>query len=90
MPVAVHINCEHMTKDDYERVIQDLRDSGCSEPEGRIIHAAYGENDVQMFEVWESEDHFNAHRDRLFETLQGCGVDGGTIEVHPLHSEHPD
>jgi hypothetical protein len=90
MPVAVHITCPHMTKDDYEKVIQDLKDSGCSDPDGRISHTAYGEGDMHMLEVWSSEDDFNAHRDRLFATLQGCGVDGGIVQVHPLHSEHPD
>jgi hypothetical protein len=90
MPVAVHITCPHMSKDDYERVIKDLKDSGCGEPEGRVLHAAYGEGEVRMFEVWESEEQFEAHRDHLFATLQGAGVDAGTVEVHPVHSEHPD
>jgi hypothetical protein len=29
-------------------------------------------------------------RERLFATLQGAGVDAGTVDVHPLHSGHPD
>jgi hypothetical protein len=43
-----------------------------------------------MFEVWDSPEQFDAHRERLFATLQGVGVGAGTVEVHPLHSGHPD
>jgi hypothetical protein len=86
MPVAIRITPRQMSRDDYERVIKDLEDSGCGEPDGRTFHAAYGEDQVHMFEVWETEEQFDSHRDRLFATLQGAGVDAGTVEIHPLHS----
>jgi quinol monooxygenase YgiN len=79
-----------MSRAEYDRVIKDLEDSGCGEPEGRTFHAAYGDDQVRMFEVWNSEEQFDAHRDRLFTTLQGAGLDAGTVEVHPLHSDRPD
>ena len=85
MAVVVHINPNHMSKADYERVIEGLRASGGADPDGRTFHAAYGEQDVHMFEVWESREHFDAHRDRLVATIQAAGVDCGTIDVHPLH-----
>jgi hypothetical protein len=89
MPVAVHISPNNMSKDDYHRVIADLEAAGCGEPEGRIYHAAYGDDQVQMFEVWESPDQFAAHQDRLVGALQSAGVDAGIVDVHPVHS-HPD
>jgi hypothetical protein len=52
----------------------------------RLFHAAYGEDEVHMFEVWDSPDQFDAHSDRLFAVIQGAGVDAGTVNVHPLHS----
>jgi quinol monooxygenase YgiN len=87
MAVAVHISPKNMTKADYERVIGELEASGVGEPDGRTFHAAYGDDDVHMFEVWNSEEQFDAHRERLFATLQGAGVDAGTVDVHPLHSD---
>lgn len=90
MPVAIHICPDHMSRDDYKRVIGDLEKEGVHEPEGRLYHAAYGDDDVKMFEVWRSQEDFDAHSDKLFATLQGAGVDAGTVEVHPLHSDHPD
>jgi hypothetical protein len=86
VPVAVHICPTHMSKADYEQVMGDLAASGLGEPEGRLYHAAYGEGEVQMFEVWRSPEEFDAHRDQLFSVLQGAGVDAGAIDVHPLHS----
>jgi hypothetical protein len=50
----------------------------------RLFHAAYGEDEVHMFEVWDSPDQFDAHSDRLFAVIQGARV--GTVNVHPLHS----
>jgi quinol monooxygenase YgiN len=90
MPVAVHITPNQMSKDDYDRVIGELEASGLSQPDGRLYHAAYGQDQVHMFEIWESEEDFDAHRDRMFAVLQGAGVDGGTVDVHPLHSGVPD
>lgn len=90
MAVAVHITCQHMTKDDYERVIKQLEASGASDPQGRHYHAAYGNDDVHMFEIWESPEHFEAHRGDLFEAIQCAGVDSAGIEIHSLHSPHPD
>ena len=90
MAVAVHICPTQMSKADYERVIKDLEDSGVGEPDGRSFHAAYGGDQVCMFEVWDSAEHFDAHRERLFATLQAAGVGAGIVDVHPLHSDHPD
>ena len=90
MAVAVHICPTQMSKADCERVIKDLEDSGVGEPEGRSFHAAYGGAQVCMFEVWDSAEHFDAHRERLFATLQAAGVGAGIVDVHPLHSDHPD
>ena len=90
MPVAVHICPDQMSKDDYKRVIEDLERDGVHEPQGRLYHAAYGEDPVQMFEVWRSQEDFDAHSDKLFATLQGAGVNVDRVDVHLLHSDHPD
>jgi hypothetical protein len=63
---------------------------GADHPEGRPIHAAYGDDEVHMFEVWESPEHFDPHREHVFAVLQGSGFDAGTVEVHELHSARRD
>ena len=90
MPVAIHITPSHMSREDYERCIGELEARDAHEPDGRLFHAAYGEDHVHMFELWQSREDFEAHRDRMFEALQCAGVDGGIVEMHPVHSDHPD
>ena len=90
MPVAVHISPHRMSKQDYESAIAELEASGVHEPEGRLFHAAYGDGDVQMFEVWESPEQFEAHRQQMLGTLQGVTLGSAAIEFHQLHSAHPD
>ena len=89
MAVAVHINPQHMSREDYERVLGELGASGAGDPDGRRVHAAYGEDQVRMFEVWDSEEQFDTHRERLFGLLQDAGINPGIVEVHPLHSAPP-
>jgi quinol monooxygenase YgiN len=90
MTVAVHIAPEQMSRDDYEKVIKELEACGCGEPQGRILHAAYGDDDVRMFELWNSKEEFEAHRGRLTACLEAAGVNSGPIEIHTTHSPHPD
>ena len=70
-------------------MIEELQASGSDQPPGRLTHTAYGADDVHVFEVWNSEADFEAHRGDLFAALQSAGVDGGSVEVHPVHSR-PD
>ncbi|HEY1596128.1 MAG TPA: hypothetical protein VGF74_12075 [Thermoleophilaceae bacterium] len=77
-----------MSRADYERAIADLEASGAGEPDGRTFHAAYGDDDVHLFEVWDSQEQFEAHRPQLFEVLQGVGVSSADVQMHTVHSEH--
>jgi hypothetical protein len=54
MPIAVRITPSKMTRDDYERVMRQLEETGSGEPDGRVFHASYGEDEVHMFDVWDS------------------------------------
>ena len=90
MAVAVHITPRNMSREDYERVIKELEDSGVGEPDGRAFHAAYGDDEVRIFEVWESPEEYEAHRDHFFAALQASGVDAVSVDIHTLHSDLPD
>jgi quinol monooxygenase YgiN len=90
MPVAVRITPKQLSRDDYEKLIDELEATGAGEPDGRQFHAAYGDDEVHMFEVWESREHFEDHRDSLMAVLQGAGVDAGTVEIHELHASQAE
>jgi hypothetical protein len=88
--VAVHITAQNVSASDYERIIGDLEASGVGEPEGRRFHAAYGNDGVQVFEVWDSEEQLQANSQHFFAAMQAAGIGPGSLSVGPLHSEIPD
>jgi hypothetical protein len=73
-----------MSKDDYDEVMRELEARGVGEPDGRLSHASYGDDEVHMFETWESRDHFEPYRNHLMDVLDGAGIDAGSVEVSQL------
>ena len=88
MPVAVRICPPRMSRDEYHRYIAELQEKGLSEPEGRLSHTAYGDDGVEMFEVWETPERFEEHREQVIAQLQGAQV--GSYVVHSVHEPRPD
>ena len=85
MAVAVRITPKQMTKADYEQMIDELEKAGCGEPDGRTFHAAYGDDEVHVFEVYETKEQWDDHRENMVNCLQASGVDLGTVEVRNIH-----
>jgi len=86
LAVAVHISGQNMTKEEYERVRKELEANGGGDPDGRLYHAAYGDDNVEVFEVWESKQQFDDHFHGLFANT----YEGVTARVDPVHSPRPD
>jgi len=86
VPIAVRITPKNMTRDDYDRVMKELEDSGSGDPEGRVFHAGYGEDEVHMFDVWDSHESFQAYHENLVGLLQGAGIDAGIVQIEPVHN----
>jgi hypothetical protein len=82
MAIAVRITPSKMSKDDYHRVMGELEETGATD--GRLSHTSYGDDEVHIFDVWESREAFDPYHDRLMTILQGSGIDGGTVEVKPV------
>jgi quinol monooxygenase YgiN len=87
--VAVRITPSKMTRADYEKVRSDLAAQGRDDPPGRLFHAAYGDDEVHMFEVWDSKEAFEEQQTKLFSVLQASGVNVGGVEIHSLHWRAP-
>jgi hypothetical protein len=54
---------------------------GGSAPAAKFFHLTREE---------ESPEHFEDCRETLLAVLQGVGVGSADVQIHPLHSEHPD
>jgi quinol monooxygenase YgiN len=90
MAVAVQITPEHMSRADYERLITELKSLGVDQPQGRRSHVAYGEDEVRMFETWDSADDFDAHRGSLMRALRAVALESCSVELHAMQSPLPD
>lgn len=86
MAVAVRISPKQMTKDDYARVMSTLESDGHGSPEGRQSHTSYGDDHLEMFEVWESPEHYESHHPRLVNAVLDAGLEPGmVIKTDPVH-----
>lgn len=91
MSVAVHISPEHMSREDYERLINELEAHGAGDPPGRTFHAAYGEDDLEIMELWDSPEQFEAHRERMLAAVEAAGLSPEpVVDIQPVHSARPD
>jgi hypothetical protein len=86
VPIAVRTAATNMSRDDYDKLITELERSGSGEPQGRLFHAGYGDDEVHMFEVWDSRESFQPYHDDLMARLQGAGIDGGIVQIEPIHN----
>jgi len=86
MAVGMYFRPSGFTKDKYDEAIRKLQEAGAGSPAGRTYHVAL-ESDgmIQVFDIWESQDAFEAFGQTLVPILSELGVDPGqpmAAEVH--------
>ena len=63
----------------YKEVIKQLDAAGAGSPKGRSYHVCYGDpNNVQVIDVWESMEEFQAFGQTLVPIMQALGADPGS------------
>jgi hypothetical protein len=75
MALAIYFPVENMTKANYDKIFEKLEAAGASSPKGRSFHCGFGSDDsVQVFDIWESQDDFDAFAPTLMPILDEVGV----------------
>ena len=71
----------------YDDVIKRLQAAGAGAPAGRTYHVAL-ETDglIQVFDVWDSEESFQAFGETLLPIMAELGADPGQPMVSPVHN----
>jgi hypothetical protein len=71
----------------YDRTLSELEAAGAGAPAGRLYHVAL-ESDglVQVFDVWESQEAFEAFGATLLPIMGAAGVDPGQPMVAPVRN----
>ena len=88
MSIALTFSPSGMTAAKYDETIKKLNAAGAGSPKGRSYHVCYGDaNSVQVTDVWDSMEDFQAFGNILMPILQSLGVDPGQpnpIQVHNI------
>jgi hypothetical protein len=71
----------------YDEVVRKLDEAGAGAPEGRQYHVALESGgNVQVFDIWESQEKFEAFGAALMPIMNGLGADPGTPMVMPVRN----
>ena len=87
MALGIYFRPASMSADQYDDVIRRLEAAGAGRPAGRSHHVCFGQGDqLQVFDIWESQEAFDRFGATLMPILQEVGLDAGQPSVEPVHN----
>ena len=87
MALGFYFAPQSMSADQYDEVTRRLEEAGQGAPAGRIYHVAFsGAGGVNVFDVWDSQESFDAFGQTLMPILAEAGVDPGQPQVSEIHN----
>lgn len=90
MAIGIYFNPTSMSAAQYDDVIKRLDAAGAGKPAGRLYHACFGSGDkLQVFDIWETQEAFDAFGGTLMPILAAVGLDPGQPMVEPVHNLIP-
>ena len=71
----------------YDDVVSRLEAAGAGAPAGRRYHVALEtDGQIQVFDVWDSQESFEAFGATLLPIMAEIGADPGQPHVSPVHN----
>jgi hypothetical protein len=87
MAIGVYFSEANFTSEQYRDAVKRLEAAGVGAPEGRLYHVAFGdENNLQVFDVWESQQTFDKFGEKLMPILAEVGYQPPTPMIAPVHN----
>jgi hypothetical protein len=87
MAIAMYFNPPSFNAAQYDEVDAALEQAGARTPAARTVHVCFGDGDnLQILDVWESQEDFDKFGDTLMPILAEKGIDAGEPMVAPVHS----
>ena len=87
MPLGLYFSPSSFTKARYDDTIKRLEAAGAGAPAGRLYHCAMeADGLIQVFDVWESQESFEAFGATLVPIMTELGADPGTPMISPVHN----
>jgi hypothetical protein len=87
MALGIYFAHVGFTPDKYDQTIKQLDAAGAGSPKGRTYHFALESNgSVNVFDIWESQEDFDAFGQILVPILTGLGVELSDPMVANVHN----
>ena len=75
MALGFYITAKGFTQERYDTTLGQLEAAGAGAPDGRISHVALEtDGEIQVFDIWESQEDFDAFGATLVPILAELGV----------------
>ena len=87
MALGIYFVHQGFTPEKYESAIKKLEAAGAGAPKGRSYHVALeSDGAIQVFDIWESQAHFEAFGQTLVPILTELGVELKDPMVATVHN----
>ncbi len=87
MALGFYITATNFTVDRYDTTLAQLEEAGAGAPAGRLSHVALESNgEIQVFDIWESQEAFSAFGETLIPILTAAGVELNEPMVAKVHN----
>jgi hypothetical protein len=87
MPFVLKFKPPGFTAPKYGETLKQLSAAGVGAPKGRSYHVCYGDPDsVDITDIWDSMEDFQAFGQTLVPIMQSMGVDPGQPDIKPVHN----
>ena len=71
----------------YDDALSRLEAAGAGAPVGRLYHVALEtDGQIQVFDVWDSQEAFEAFGETLLPIMEALGADPGQPQVSTVHN----
>jgi hypothetical protein len=87
MALSFYFTPSSFTPAVYDETIKKLEAAGAGAPAGRLYHAALeADGKIQVFDIWDSQESFEAFGPTLMPIMKGLGADPGQPMVSPVRN----
>jgi hypothetical protein len=87
MALGFYFSPSSFTPAGYDEAIGKLEAAGAGAPAGRLYHVALeADGLIQVFDVWDSQESFEAFGKTLLPIMAEVGADPGVPQVMPVHN----
>jgi hypothetical protein len=88
MALGFYITGKGFTQELYDTTKVQLEEAGAGAPDGRVSHVALEtDGEIQVFDVWESQEAFDAFGATLIPILTAAGIEINEPMVARVHNE---